>query len=99
MNLHHVTALRFGDTRQDYEARDSLLYALALGMWQLCDPTQKKARGIGEQIAGHGREVLDPAAEPPRQAAGFEVMRAGRALDLLLCLLPMLRLADPRGVG
>jgi AcrR family transcriptional regulator len=22
-------------------------YALSLGMWQLCDPTQKKARGIG----------------------------------------------------
>ena len=22
-------------------------YALALGLWQLCDPTQKKARGIG----------------------------------------------------
>ena len=24
-------------------------YALALGMWQLCDPTQRKARGIGER--------------------------------------------------
>jgi AcrR family transcriptional regulator len=24
-------------------------YAFALGMWQLCDPTQKKARGIGER--------------------------------------------------
>lgn len=24
-------------------------YAYALGMWQLCDPTQKKARGIGER--------------------------------------------------
>ncbi len=23
-------------------------YALALGLWQLCDPTQKKAKGIGE---------------------------------------------------
>ena len=24
-------------------------YSLALGMWQLCDPTQKRARGIGER--------------------------------------------------
>jgi acyl dehydratase len=32
MNLAHVAALRFAPTEQDYEARDSLLYALALGM-------------------------------------------------------------------
>jgi len=32
MNLEHVTALRFAPTEQDYEVRDSLLYALSLGM-------------------------------------------------------------------
>jgi len=31
-------------------------YAFALGMWQLCDPTQKKAKGIGQRA---GLEVFD----------------------------------------
>lgn len=32
MNLDFVSALRFADTDQDYEARDSQLYAMSLGM-------------------------------------------------------------------
>lgn len=32
MNLNHVMGLRFEPTDQDYEVRDSLLYALSLGM-------------------------------------------------------------------
>ncbi len=32
MNLQHVLSLRFAPTGQDYEMRDSLLYALSLGM-------------------------------------------------------------------
>ncbi len=31
-------------------------YAFALGMWQLCDPTQKRAKGIGQRP---GLEVFD----------------------------------------
>ena len=31
-------------------------YAFALGMWQLCDPTQKQAKGIGERP---GLEIFD----------------------------------------
>ncbi|NVO07053.1 MAG: MaoC family dehydratase N-terminal domain-containing protein, partial [Rhodoferax sp.] len=32
MNLDHVISLRFADTEHDYGVRDTLLYALSLGM-------------------------------------------------------------------
>lgn len=57
MNLHHVTALRFGDTRQDYEARDSLLYALALGMGS--DPLDEdELPYVYEGLAGRPQQVV-----------------------------------------
>lgn len=45
-----------GLTRGDGVALLSATYAFALGMWQLCDPTRKEAKGIGKRP---GLEVFD----------------------------------------
>ncbi len=57
MNLAHVTALRLADTLQDYEGRDSLLYALALGMGS--DPLDAdELPYVCEGLAGRRQQVV-----------------------------------------
>ena len=57
MNLQHVVGLAFAPTEQDYEARDSLLYALALGFGQ--DPLDHdELPYVVEGLTGRPQQVV-----------------------------------------